>query len=406
VAEQIAEALRSAARPVIVSGTGAHSLDVIRAAANVAWAARHRRGAAIDLFFAVPECNSVGVALLDPLPLGRALEMVEQGEAETVIVLENDLFRRASRTRLDPVFARARSIVVIDHVATETGARAKVVLPSTPFSEAAGTLVNHEGRAQPFFRVVPPAGARDAWRWIRDLMGALDRPQAEAFATVDHVRALICDRETFCVPPPMPRAVKLPRALPRFSGRTALDADRTVHEPPPPLDPDSPYAFSMEGSPPPAAFAQEFWWPGWNSIQALTRFTEEIGGPLRGERIDVRLLHPDPEAPASYFPHPPLPFEKQLTALFLLARPLVFGTEELSSLSPPVAARAPELHLALSPADAARAGPTACVSLDGRLVRLPVVVLPGLPEGIALLPLGLRSLGLHEALPAYKELIE
>ena len=41
----------------------------------------------------------------------------------------------------------------------------------------------------------------------------------------------------------------MPRQSHLWSGRTAIIADRTVHEPAPPTDPDSPFVFSMEGQP-------------------------------------------------------------------------------------------------------------------------------------------------------------
>ena len=63
-----------------------------------------------------------------------------------------------------------------------------------------------------------------------------------------------------------------------------MHADVDVSEPKPPDDPNSPLAFSMEGyegRPPPALLAHD-WAPHWNSVQALNKFQEEIGGPLRG----------------------------------------------------------------------------------------------------------------------------
>src|SRR5690606_34359997 len=80
----------------------------------------------------------------------------------------------------------------------------------------------------------------------------------------------------------------------RYSGRTAMYADRSVHEPKPPPDPDSPLSFSMEGQrtgTPPALIPIE-WAPGWNSVQSLHRFQEEVAGPLRGGNPGVRLIEP------------------------------------------------------------------------------------------------------------------
>ena len=48
---------------------------------------------------------------------------------------------------------------------------------------------------------------------------------------------------------------RIPRQSHRYSGRTAMHADISVHEPKPPEDIDAPLAFSMEGhdGPPPPA---------------------------------------------------------------------------------------------------------------------------------------------------------
>src|SRR5690606_31655253 len=77
---------------------------------------------------------------------------------------------------------------------------------------------------------------------------------------------------------------RIPRQTARFSGRTAIYANRSVQEQPPPDDPDTPFSFSMEGArlQPPPALIPRFWAPGWNSIQSLNKFQAEINGPLVG----------------------------------------------------------------------------------------------------------------------------
>src|SRR5690606_7293718 len=94
IARGIAEALRGAERPVIISGTGCGYAGVMRAAANVAWAL-HSAGVAAGLSFALPEANSMGAALLGGKALDEAQSLLEDGSARTLIVLENDLYRRA-----------------------------------------------------------------------------------------------------------------------------------------------------------------------------------------------------------------------------------------------------------------------------------------------------------------------
>ncbi len=107
---------------------------------------------------------------------GRRVSGRRAGRAEVVIVLENDLYRRAERARVDRCFARARHFIVLDHLLHDTARRAEIVLPAGTFAEADGTLVSNEGRAQRFFQLLVPDGAiQESWRWLRDALHATGR---------------------------------------------------------------------------------------------------------------------------------------------------------------------------------------------------------------------------------------
>src|SRR5208283_213157 len=108
-----------------VSGTGCGSEAVIEAAANIAWALC-REGRSAGLCFAVPECNSLGVALIGGGSLGDAFETVYNSSADTAIVLENDLYHRAEREEVNRFLERARHVIVIDHSMTETVSKADI----------------------------------------------------------------------------------------------------------------------------------------------------------------------------------------------------------------------------------------------------------------------------------------
>ncbi len=109
LAVRIAQALRSAQRPLVVSGLGCRSEAVVSAAANVAQALC-RVGPPARIAFTVPECNSLGLALLGGRPLEEAFATVRARAADTVIVLENDLYRRVSSPRCRCFPAGTRSI--------------------------------------------------------------------------------------------------------------------------------------------------------------------------------------------------------------------------------------------------------------------------------------------------------
>jgi NADH-quinone oxidoreductase subunit G len=403
---RIAGALRSAQRPLVVAGTSSGSDGVIDAAANVAWAL-HAAGRVARLAFVVPECNSVGVSLLGGRSLAAAADAIEHDHAATVIVLENDLFRRGVTADVSHLLDRSAHLIVLDHVTTATTDRADVGLPAATFAEADGTLVNNEGRAQRFFQVYAPTGqACESWRWIRDLMIAAGRMEAAAWQTLDDVTAALASAVPALatirdVAPPASFRVaglKIAREPHRYSGRTAMDADVTVHEPKPPDDPDSPLTFTMEGyqGQPPSSLIARFWVPGWNSVQAINHYQGEVGGPLRGGDPGRRLIEPADGSRPPYFALVPPPFEPHASEWLCIPVHHIFGSEELSVLAPSVAQRLPHPYVVLNPEDLPRAGVTegdeVLVRIGDESHHLVVHALPSLPTGIAGVPIGLPSL--------------
>jgi NADH-quinone oxidoreductase subunit G len=85
----------------------------------------------------------------------------------------------------------------------------------------------------------------------------------------------------------------------------------------------------------------------------------------------------------------------------------IYGSEELSMLSPPIAGRAPAAYLALNALDAGRLGAQEGrplkVTVDELHLSLPVRIVASLPEGVAGLPVGLPGQP-FVALPAELEI--
>ncbi len=383
LAWRIAAALRNAERPLVISGPSLNNAAILEAAASAARAL----GAALS--YTMPEPNSVGLAMMGGGTLSEAVEAVRSGAAETVIVLENDLYRRAPSETVDALLKAAKHVVVLDHLESGTTAKAELVLPAATFAEGDGTFVNNEGRAQRFFQVFVPAGyVVESWRWLGDGM-TLDDVIA---ATVNALPQFAGIREA--APPATLRLAgkKVPREPHRYSGRTAMFANVTVSEPQPFDDPDSALSFSMEGSSlqPPPPLIPFFWAPGWNSVQSLNRFQEEIAGPLRGGPSGTRILARNGTERAGIRPVVPPAFEPRRGERLLVPIYHVFGSEELSRQSPAVASLAPGPYLALTPEDAAAIGEdTAEVTIGGIDHRLPVRVAPDLPKGVAGVPAGI-----------------
>jgi NADH-quinone oxidoreductase subunit G len=417
LAEEIARTLAGAERPLVVTGTGCGSETLLQAAANVAWALLER-GSPAQICIALPECNSMGAALMDAQSLEAVADAVQRGRADTVIILENDLYRRADAATVNALLEAAKHIIVIDHLTTATTDKAELILPAASCAEASGTVVNNEGRAQRFYRVFVPDGEiRESWRWVQQMMGPAGNSAAEGWQKLDNVVAALVealpvfDPVLQVAPTADFRLVgsKIPRQSHRYSGRTAMLADISVHEPKPPTDVDSPLGFSMEGydGQPPAALIQRFWAPRWNSVQALNKFQIEIGGPLRDGDPGRRLIEPVPEATISYFEEMPAG-EPADGEWIMIPVHHFFGSEELSAAASGVAARSPRPYVALNAADAAEIGTAAGEEVDvrwsSRSHRLPVRLMPSLPRRVAGMPVGLPGWPLLD-LPAYGRIL-
>ena len=259
LAQQIADALLAADQPLIVSGTGAQSEAVLQAAANIA-AALHTCGKKVGISLAVPEANSLALALLGGESVDAALQALRDGNADAVVVLENDLYRRADAALVDAALNAAQTVVVVDHQSTATAEKAHVLLPAASFAEGDGTLVSNEGRAQRFFQVYDPVyyeptcQIKEGWRWLHALHCAvqgqdvdwtqLDEVTAHCAQSVPALQAIVD-----AAPGAGYRlnGLKMAREPHRYSGRTAMRANISVHEPRTPQDDDTALAFSMEG---------------------------------------------------------------------------------------------------------------------------------------------------------------
>jgi NADH-quinone oxidoreductase subunit G len=189
-----------------------------------------------------------------------------------------------------------------------------------------------------------------------------------------------------------------------------VHADKTVFEPKPPDDPDSPLAFSMEGSQeqPPAALLSNVWVPGWNSAQALERLQEDVSGAPRGGDPGKRLFEPPLVERPSHFLDVPSAHGPSGEQWLVVPVHHIFGSEELSMKAPGVEGCAPEPYLGLGPRMAERLGVpdggVLTLASDAGVRLLEVKVMDSLPDDVAAIPAGLPGLeGL--ATPFYARLV-
>lgn len=407
----IAQALSGARKPLIISGSHAGSEALIAAAANVA-AALKGRGADVGITLVASEANSMGLALMGGGSLDDALAQLVSAEADSVIVLENDLYRHAPAARVDAALAKAVNLIVVDHQRTAIMDKADLILPAASFAESEGTLVNQEGRAQRFFQVFDPAYydsqtvMLESWRWLHSLHSTYLNRRVD-WTQFDHIVAACAEAlpQLAGIVQASPDAnfrvsgQKLAREPHRYSGRTAMRANIDVNEPRQPQDQDSMFAFSMEGASGPQGLSKQVafaWAPGWNSPQAWNKFQAEVGGHLRHGDPGVRLLEPG-QGRLAYFSDIPAAFGPLANGQWRVAPYYhLFGSEETSQRSAVIQQRMPQPYAALNRRDGERLGINNGAMIEfncaGQSVRLPVRFSDGLTLGLVGLPLGLPGI--------------
>jgi NADH-quinone oxidoreductase subunit G len=400
MAADIAAALLRAQRPLVVSGASCRNQSVVEAAAQVAWALC-KAGHPTSLSFTTPECNNFGLSLMQPRTLSEAFQTIKSEPVSTLIVVENDLFRRASANELTSLLRGVRHLVVLDHLVNATTEAAELVLSAGTFAESDGTLVNSEGRAQRFFQALDPStDVLVSWRWLREGSVAEGYKSETQWDDLDHLTsAMAAEMPAFRtlpkVAPPRSAVGKIAREPSRYSGRTAMLANISVHEPRPPDDPDSALAFSMESGPEsvPSSLLPFFWAPGWNSVQAVNKFQSEIGGSLRGGDPGVRLIEPSQESGWQYFSTIPPGFKLKPGEWLLIPLFHIFGSEELSRHAEGISQLLPRPYLALNPVEASlvgvKAGERIKIVVEDAQFELEVMLRADLPRGLAGLPAGL-----------------
>jgi len=172
-------------------------------------------------------------------------------------------------------------------------------------------------------------------------------------------------------------------------------ADVSVHEPKQPVDEDTPFSFSMEGSngKQPGALIPFVWAPGWNSNQSVHKFQSEAGGALAGGTPGQRLFD-DLSSVSSVQEYAIPPSTKTKEGQWQLI-PLyrIFGSDELSARSQAISELTPNPFVEIAVSDAkilnvADGDGVVLNSADGEL-SLEVKVNASIPSGCAGYSIGL-----------------
>jgi NADH-quinone oxidoreductase subunit G len=291
---------------LIICGLAPKNKRLLHTSANLAIAlANTGKKPLLSVIF--PHCNSLGLGLMDGKPLDEADEVA----GPTAIILENDLFRITEIDNAEKLLSGLKNIITLHHTVNETTMRSDVVLPSGTFAESTGTIVNYEGRAQRYYRVLPEDNiVRDSWRHLAELI-SIKRDEKIQWKSFDDVtKELVEEYPVFSrinriIPDSRLRYFneKIARQTSRFSGRTAITAHINVSEPKPPEDQDSALNFSMEGykGVPDTNLVPYYWSPGWNSTQAVNNYLQEPGGYPMDGNPGVLLINDDTKKRNEYF---------------------------------------------------------------------------------------------------------
>ncbi len=399
-AETMANTLKAAKKPLVISGTSLLDPAIMEAAASVVQALGDTAG----LSLAVPEVNSMGLALFG----GLSLEQAFAQDYDTVVVVENDLFRRLPEVQVKAALNKAQTVIVLDHSETATTKVADYVLSAASFAEGDGTVVSQEGRAQRFYQIYDPSYykpeyvVKESWRWLHAIETGIKSKEI-SWTLLDDVIADVVSNtpQLQAIADVAPNAdyrvhgLKVAREPRRYSGRTVMRAAISVHEPKQPVDTDSALTFSMEGyvGPQKASSLIPFAWaPGWNSPQSWNKYQDEVGGHLKGGDAGIRLFDRLAKRPARSYIAPNADVANP-DVFRLVPMHHIFASDEFTLKAPAMQSRIPVPVFAVGEQDAARLnlseGQRITVKAGETIVNLPIQVVEYLPTGYIGYPVGI-----------------
>ena len=462
LAQQIAYDLIQADKPLIVSGSSLSSIAMIEAAAQITQALSQKRvrikateqsqvdahnakveaadapddvarqsepklelkqvnthyQAQAGIYLAVPDANSMGVCLLG----GHSVEELLATDFDVLIVAENQLTDVIDSHKLTQLLVD-KTVIALDHQWLDWHSHVDIVLPAASFAEADGTLISAEGRAQRFFQVYdnqyyhPLSSIKEGWRWLHAVHSSLQEREVNWTQLDDVIDALVTTHPKLAsIKAAAPDAdyritgLKIARQPRRYSGRTAMRAPISVHEPMQPKDLDTGLTFSMEGYS--GKQTQSAMIPfasaaGWNSPQAWNKYQDKVGGSLKNGDPGVRLFDEIERlaqrqyiAPADSSAHST---DMQQGYAKLVPIYNIYASSMMASRSPIVADQLPVAAWHIGREDAKEwaivNGDYLAIEIDKQQLILPVKIVHYLAEGCIGYPVGQVGI-VHPSMPA------
>ncbi|MEL0618800.1 NADH-quinone oxidoreductase subunit NuoG [Psychrobacter proteolyticus] len=370
------------------------------------------------IYLTVPDANSMGVCMLG----GQSVEELLATDYDVVVVAENQLTDAIDANKLTQLLTD-KTVIALDHQLLDWHKDVDIVLPAASFAEADGTLISAEGRAQRFFQVYdneyyhPMSSIKEGWRWIHAVHSSIEGRDVDWTQLDDVINALIATHPKLAgIKGAAPDAdyritgLKIARQPRRYSGRTAMRAPISVHEPMQPKDLDTGLTFSMEGysgKETPSSMIPFANAAGWNSPQAWNKYQDKVGGHLKNGDPGVRLFdqlerlatrqYVAPEAMSSNTT------DLQHGQAKLVPIHNIYASSMMASRSPIVAEQLPVATWRISIDDANNwniaAGDYLAIEIDKQQITLPVQLVGYLAEGCIGYPVGQVSI-IHPSMPA------
>ncbi len=370
------------------------------------------------IYLTVPDANSMGVCMLG----GQSVEELLATDFDVVVVAENQLTDAIDANKLTQLLAD-KTVIALDHQLLDWHKDVDIVLPAASFAEADGTLISAEGRAQRFFQVYdneyyhPMSSIKEGWRWLHAVHSSIEGRDVDWTQLDDVINALIATHPKLAgIKSAAPDAdyritgLKIARQPRRYSGRTAMRAPISVHEPMQPKDLDTGLTFSMEGytgKQTPSSMIPFAHAAGWNSPQAWNKYQDKVGGHLKNGDPGVRLFDMLERLPTRQYVAPDAlsatTTDIQQGQAKLVPIYNIYASSMMASRSPIVAEQLPVAAWRIGMDDAKdwniAAGDYLAVEIDKQQITLPVQIVGYLAEGCIGYPVGQVSI-IHPSMPA------
>ncbi|MGP5102992.1 NADH-quinone oxidoreductase subunit NuoG [Psychrobacter celer] len=378
----------------------------------------NRYQAQAGIYLTVPDANSMGVCMLG----GQSVEELLATDFDVVVVAENQLTDAIDANKLTQLLAD-KTVIALDHQLLDWHKDVDIVLPAASFAEADGTLISAEGRAQRFFQVYdneyyhPMSSIKEGWRWLHAVHSSIEGRDVDWTQLDDVINALIATHPKLAgIKGAAPDAdyritgLKIARQPRRYSGRTAMRAPISVHEPMQPKDLDTGLTFSMEGytgKQTPSSMIPFAHAAGWNSPQAWNKYQDKVGGHLKNGDPGVRLFDMLERLPTRQYVAPEAlsatTTDMQQGQAKLVPIYNIYASSMMVSRSPIVAEQLPVAAWRIGMDDAKdwniAAGDYLAIEIDKQQITLPVQIVGYLAEGCIGYPVGQVSI-IHPSMPA------